>query len=155
MGHCPEGSSTSQNVRLRDSSELAYGNRATECIRKEASVRRPHRDHCQEPQARVLRAENSAAILGEDQLTRSRASSNCLRRIRWNCKGWQGFPGGSVVKNPPANAGEAGSTPGSGRSPGKRDGNPFQYSCLENPMDREAWRATFYGITKSQTRLSD
>ena len=55
-----------------------------------------------------------------------------------------GFPGGSVVKNPSANAGDtrdAGSVSGSGRSPGGGYGNPLQYSCLENPMDREAWWA--------------
>ena len=52
------------------------------------------------------------------------------------------FPGGSVVKNPPANAGEVGSIPGSGKSSGGRNGNPLQYSCLENPMDRGAWWAT-------------
>ena len=62
--HCPEGSSTSQNVRLRDSSELAYGNRATECIRKEASARQPHRVHCQEPQARVFSAEKCRRLRG-------------------------------------------------------------------------------------------
>ena len=48
-----------------------------------------------------------------------------------------GFPDGSVVDNPPVNAGDAGSIPGSGRSPGEGNGNPFQYSCLENPMDRD------------------
>ena len=51
----------------------------------------------------------------------------------------QSFPGGTVVKNPPANAGDAGdvgSIPGSGRCPGEEKGNPLQYSCLENPMDR-------------------
>ena len=60
-----------------------------------------------------------------------------------------GFPGGSVVKNLPANAGDTGDTgsiPGSGRSPGEGNGNPLQYSYLENPMDRGAWQAT-----KSQT----
>ena len=50
-----------------------------------------------------------------------------------------GFPGGSVVKNPPANAGDAGLIPESGRSPGRGNGNPLQYSCLENPMDRGTW----------------
>ena len=50
-----------------------------------------------------------------------------------------GFPGGSVVKNTPANEGDTGSIPGSGRSPGEGDGNPLQYSCLGNPMDRGAW----------------
>ena len=53
-----------------------------------------------------------------------------------------GFPGGSVVKNPPANAGDAGSIPVSGRSPGGGNGNPLQYSCPGNPMDRGARRAT-------------
>ena len=53
-----------------------------------------------------------------------------------------GFPGGSVVKNPPANAGEVGSILGSGRSPGEEDGHPLQYSCLGNPLDRGAWRST-------------
>ena len=63
-----------------------------------------------------------------------------------------------MVKNPPANAGDVrdvGSVPGSGRSPGKGNGNPLQYSCLENPMDRGAWRATVHGVAKSQTQLSD
>ena len=59
-----------------------------------------------------------------------------------------GFPGGSVVKNPPANAGDAGFIRGSGRSPGVGNGNPLQYSCLEHPMDRGAWWATVHGITK-------
>ena len=52
-----------------------------------------------------------------------------------------GLPSGTVVKNTPANAGDAGSIPGSGRSPGEGNGNLLQYPCLENPMDRGAWRA--------------
>ena len=63
----------------------------------------------------------------------------------------RGFPGGSVVKNPPANAGDAGSIPGSGRSLEEGNGNPLQYSCLGNPMDKGAWRATVPGVAKSQT----
>ena len=82
---------------------------------------------------------------------------SCYHRIAW----WRGkckylilssvvrilttFPGGAVVKNLPANAGDAGdmgSIPGSGRSSGEGNGNPFQYSCLGNPMDRGCWRAT-------------
>ena len=67
-----------------------------------------------------------------------------------------GFPGGSVVKNPPANAGDVGSSPGLGRSPGEGNGNPLQYSCLRgNLMDRGAWRATVHGVAMSQTWLSD
>ena len=58
-----------------------------------------------------------------------------------------------VVKNLSANAGDAGPIPGSGRSPGGGHGNPLQYSCLGNPMDRGTWRATIHGITKSQTQL--
>ena len=61
-----------------------------------------------------------------------------------------------MVKNPPANTGdvrEAGLTPGSGRSPGGGHGNPLQYSCLQNPMDREAWQATVHRVEKSWTQL--
>ena len=66
-------------------------------------------------------------------------------------EGNNGFPGGSVVKNPPANAGDSGSIPGSGRYPGEGNGNPLQYSCLRNPMDRGAWQATIHGVTESDT----
>ena len=68
-----------------------------------------------------------------------------------------GFPGGSVVKNLPAiarDSGDRGSISGSGRPPGGGNGNPFQYSCLENPMGRGTWQATVHGIEKSQTWLS-
>ena len=68
----------------------------------------------------------------------------------------QGFPGGTVVKNPPANVGDTrdmGSIPGSGRSPGVGNGNPFQCSCLKNPRDEGAWWAAAYGVAQSQTRL--
>ena len=63
----------------------------------------------------------------------------------------------AVVKNLPAKAGnerDSGLIPGSGRSPGEGNGNPLQYSCLENSMDRGAWQATVCGITKSRTQLS-
>ena len=63
------------------------------------------------------------------------------------------FPGGSAVKNPPANAGDVGSIPGSGRPPGEGNGNPLQHSCLENATDREAWWATVPGVAKNWTRL--
>ena len=59
-----------------------------------------------------------------------------------------GFPGGSVVKNPPANAEDTDLIPGSGRFPGEGNGNLFQYSCLENPMDRRAWKATAHGVQR-------
>jgi len=66
-----------------------------------------------------------------------------------------GFPGGSEVKASACNAGDVGSIPGSGRSTGEGNGNPLQYSWLENSMDREAWWATVHRIAKSRTRLSD
>ena len=68
---------------------------------------------------------------------------------------WLGFPGGSEVKASACNVGDLGSIPGSGRSPGEGNGNPLQYSCLENPIDGEAWWATVHGVAKSRTRLSD
>ena len=64
-------------------------------------------------------------------------------------------PGGSDSKAFAYNEGDLGSIPGSGRSPGEGNGNPLQYSCLENPMERGAWWATVRGVTKSWTRLSD
>ena len=66
-----------------------------------------------------------------------------------------GVPAGSVIKNPPADVRDADSFPGSGRSPGGRHSNSLQYSCLENPIDREAQWATVHGVAKSRTRLSD
>ena len=63
--------------------------------------------------------------------------------------------GVSDVKASASNVGDPGSIPGSGRSPGEGNGNPLQYSCLENPMDRGAWQATVHGVAKSRTRLSD
>ena len=65
------------------------------------------------------------------------------------------FPGGSEGKASAYNAEDPGSIPGSGRSSGEGNGNPLQYSCLENPMDRGVWKATVHGVAKSRTRLSD
>ena len=70
----------------------------------------------------------------------------------------EGLPCWFRGKEPAGNedvAGAAGSIPGSGRSPGEGTGNPLQYSCLKNPMDRGAWWATVHGVAKSQTQLSD
>ena len=65
------------------------------------------------------------------------------------------FPGGSDGKTSAHNAGDPGSIPGSGRSPGEGNGNPLQNSCLENPMDGGARQATVHGVAKNRTRLSD
>ena len=69
--------------------------------------------------------------------------------------GNKGFPGGTEEKNLPANAGDAGLIPGSGRSLGGGNGNSLQYPCLENPKDRGAWWTSVCGVAKSQTQLSD
>ena len=69
-----------------------------------------------------------------------------------------GFLGGTIIKNPPSSVGDVrhmSLIPGSGRSPGVGNGNVLQYSCLENPMDREAWWAAVLGVAKSQTLLSN
>ena len=65
-----------------------------------------------------------------------------------------GLPGDSDCEESARNVGDPGSIPGSGRDPGKGNGNPLQYSCLENSMDIGAWRATVYGVTKSLTQLA-
>ena len=65
-----------------------------------------------------------------------------------------GFPGGSVVKNSPANAGDIGSIPGLGKSPGGEKSNPLQYSCPENPINRGAWKATVHEVTRVRHDLA-
>ena len=77
------------------------------------------------------------------------------RRDRLPTPVFLGFPGGSDGKESACNVGDLGSIPGLGRSPGGGHGKPLQYSCLENPMNREAWQAPVYGVAKSWTRLSD
>ena len=66
-----------------------------------------------------------------------------------------GFPGGSDGKESACSVEDPSSNPRLGRSPGEGNGNPLQYSFLENPMDRGTWQATIHGVTKSQTSLSD
>ena len=85
----------------------------------------------------------------------------CNRYVTYKGGGGEGgidmysFPGGSEVKASACKAGDLGSIPGSGRSPGKGNGNPLQYSCLENPMDWGPWWATVHRVAKSRTRLSN
>ena len=80
--------------------------------------------------------------------------THLLTQFAW-AHGCLGFPGGSDGKASACHGGDPGSIPGSGRSPGEGNGNPLQYSCLKNPMDRGAWWATVHVVTKSRTRLSD
>ena len=96
-------------------------------------------------------------LLQEIFLTQGLNPSLCVscigRQIHYHCATWealcliQRFDG----KESACNAGDLGSIPGSGRSPGKGNGNPLQYSCLENSIDRGAWWATVYDVTKSRT----
>ena len=76
--------------------------------------------------------------------------STCIQCKKLLIRYFRGFPGGSVVKNLPANAGDSGSILGQERSPGGGNGNPLQYSCPGNPMDREElqWWATVHGVAK-------
>ena len=71
--------------------------------------------------------------------------------LYWSRVDYPGFPGGGVIKNLPANAGDVGLIPRSRRSPGVGNGNTLQYSCLENSMNRAAWQATVHGTAKYQT----
>ena len=81
---------------------------------------------------------------------------HCLIFLKKICWRPERFPGGSEDKVSACNfAEDPGSIPGLGRSPGEGNGNPLQYSCLENPMDGGAWWATAHGVAKSWTRLSD
>ena len=77
------------------------------------------------------------------------------RRDRLPTPVFLGFPGGSDGKDSACNVGDLGLIPGLGRSAGGGHGKPLQCSCLENPMDRGAWRAAVHGVTKSWRRLSD
>ena len=79
----------------------------------------------------------------------------CWRRDRLPTLVFLGFPGDSDGKESACNVGDLGLIPGLGRSSGGGNGNPHQYPCLENPMDRGAWRAAVHGVAESWTRLND
>ena len=74
------------------------------------------------------------------------------RFLKWLSIELASFPGGLAGKESACNVGDLGSMPGSGRSPGEGNGSPLQYPCLEDSMDRGAWRATVHGVAKSRTR---
>ena len=109
------------------------------------------------------KSQSNLFLNEETEVQEGRAT--CPRAGRWHkdpcflisaaLHSFMGFPGGAVVKNSPANAGDTGSIPGSGRSSGGENGNLLQYSCLENPMDRGAWWATIHGVAKSWTWLTN
>ena len=88
-------------------------------------------------------------------MTSSKGCPGCfLKEETFTCE-LKGFPSGSEGKASACDAEDPGSIPGSGRSPGEGNGNPLQYSCLENPMDRGAWWATVHGVAKSWTWWSN
>ena len=106
--------------------------------------------------------KNSAVATGLEKMfsfqSQRRAMSKNVQTIMQLCSFHmlaklcsKSFKLGSAVKNPPANAGDAGSIPGSGSSHGEGNGNPLQDSCLGNPKDRGAWRATVHGATKESS----
>ena len=99
----------------------------------------------------------SLALLSLEKGTATHSSILWLSNSHTHIHGVTASHVALMVENPPAKAGDIGDTgsiPGSGGSPGEGNGTSFQYSCLENPMDKGAWRATVSGATKSQTRLS-
>ena len=98
--------------------------------------------------------EGNAKGIKKDRRRKSGSWSEELSmplRLYRSAQPLRGFPGGRVGKNPPATTGDVNLIPGSGRSPGIGNGNPFQYSCLKNSIDRGAWLATVHGVTKSWT----
>ena len=89
-----------------------------------------------------------------EHLSRSRVGvSEAPREVEKKNYGQASTPVAQTIKNPSANAGDSGSIPELGRSPGGGNGKPLHYYCLENSMDRGAWWATVHGVTKSPTRL--
>ena len=111
-------------------------------------------------QSRILGWVAISFSRGSSQ-TRDRTHVSCIGRQIKN-HGWEwlrnndeiGFPDDPLIRNPPVRVADTSSIPGSGRPPREGSGNPLQYSCLENPMDKEAWRIV-QGVAKSQTWLSD
>ena len=99
----------------------------------------------------IIRERIEKSLLHKTIWISPRSWINEMELIWTDLKESKGVPDGSVVKNPPANAGDVGSIPGSGRSAGEGDGKPLQYSCLGNPMNRGAWQATVHVVAKSQT----
>ena len=105
--------------------------------------------HCRcsllsEPPGKPLQLSDIMLIMSENKIYP--VSATCFFR-----ETYLGSPGGSNGEESPCHVGDPGSIPGLGRSPGGGHGNPLQYSCLENPMDGGAWKATAHGVTKSWT----
>ena len=102
-----------------------------------------------------LTKQTSKATLTHRRIDVCNTANRGMSNIRQCYSKYKGFPGASVVNNPPANAGDWGLIPGSWRSHGKGNGNPPQYSGLGNPMDREAWWVQSMGSQKNGTWLRD
>ena len=144
---------------------MGLGGRGAEVLQQEvrtlslslgACPRGHHQDHLVDVHTRIAGGAwecalpaNSQRALMPPALCQVEEHSGKKEMLHYYYK-QRGFPGSSVVNNPPANGGAAGLIPGSGRSPGGGNGNPLQYSCLEKPMDRGAWWATVHGVANSQ-----
>ena len=108
-----------------------------------------------------IQMQNWYRMITDTELIKTDTNQNWYRIITLRCTisvtllSCVSFPNGSDGKESTCNTGELGSVPEQGTSPGGGHGNPLQYSCLENPMDRGAWWALVHGVAKSQTRLSN
>ena len=115
-------------------------------------------DQCDQARGYWIHPVPRTAAGGHREQGRCSLAELCRPGHHGHLSAWEvlvtGFPGGSVVKNLLASAGELGSIPGSGWSPGGGNDNPLQYSCLGNPMDKGAWWATVHGVAESWTWLS-
>ena len=113
--------------------------------------------HLHIPQTRFNTRQHTANpashVLAHTPLQRNCSEANPSHSIIPTKNTSWGFPDGLAVKNLPANVEDMGSIPGLGRSLGEGNGNPLQYCCLGNPMDRGAWRGIVHGVSKSLTRL--
>ena len=103
----------------------------------------------------IIRERIEKSLLHKTMWISPRNWINEMELIWTDLKESKGVPGGSVVKNPPANAGDVGLIPGSGKFSGEGNDNPLQYSYLGNPMDRKVWWVIVQGVAEGQTQLGD
>ena len=148
-------------IHNRDHEPMNCSEQRTEKIEQKNRFKEPTKESCQSSlQGSNILTKGAKKLFQSFLGTYMQRASSVLLDIMCVQEAWiasaqgseRGFPCGAVVKNPPANVGDTrkvGSIPGSERSPGVGNGNPLQYSCLENPMDRGAWKTTVYGVAKN------
>ena len=169
VGLCPAGASVSQHkqtpphqvAEARATEEDAQGGSASICspgVSPSSAQSRPPRATesrlTEQPHHTILMPVPGPLRTGDPRSRLRLPSVGASSRSITSLSGVpQARSGGSDGKETACSAGDPGSIPGSGRSPGEGNGYPLQYSCLENPMDRGAWGATVHGVTKNRTRL--